>query len=120
MTHRFPDSAVFYRKLRHEFPLAVRAEGSWIEDDRGRRWLDASGGAVVANLGHGGPLAGGNLDLRMVPGFAQVEGAHEADVLVTGATQIEECPVLRLANIDAGVVHGHEEVVPRLRISGGA
>ncbi len=58
MTHRFPDSAVFYRKLRHDFPLAVRAEGSWIEDESGRRWLDASGGAVVANLGHGGPLAG--------------------------------------------------------------
>jgi len=56
--HRFPDSAVFYRKLRHDYPLAVRAEGSWIEDDRGRRWLDASGGAAVANLGHGGPLAG--------------------------------------------------------------
>ena len=58
MTHRFPESAVFYRKLRHEFPLALSAEGSWIEDDSGRRWLDASGGAVVANLGHGGPLAG--------------------------------------------------------------
>ena len=58
MTHRFPESAVFYRKLRHDFPLAVRAEGSWIEDENGRRWLDASGGAAVANLGHGGPLAG--------------------------------------------------------------
>lgn len=57
MPHRFPDSAVFYRKLRHDFPLAVRAEGSWIEDEHGRRWLDGSGGAVVANLGHGGPLA---------------------------------------------------------------
>ena len=58
MTHRFPESAVFYRQLRHDFPLAVRAEGSWIEDESGRRWLDASGGAAVANLGHGGPLAG--------------------------------------------------------------
>ena len=58
MTHRFPESAVFYRQLRHDLPLAVRAEGSWIEDESGRRWLDASGGAAVANLGHGGPLAG--------------------------------------------------------------
>ena len=58
MAYRFPESAVFYRKLRHQFPLAVRAEGSWIVDEEGRRWLDASGGAVVANLGHGGPLAG--------------------------------------------------------------
>jgi adenosylmethionine-8-amino-7-oxononanoate aminotransferase len=58
MSPHFPDSAVFYRKLRHDYPLAVRAEGAWIEDASGRRWLDASGGAVVANLGHGGPLAG--------------------------------------------------------------
>ncbi len=58
MAHRFPDSAVFYRHLRHEYPLAVHAEGSWIEDENGRRWLDASGGAMVANLGHGGSLAG--------------------------------------------------------------
>jgi len=58
MPHRYPESAVFYRKLRHDFPLAVRAEGAWIEDESGRRWLDASGGAAVANLGHGGPLAG--------------------------------------------------------------
>ena len=54
MTHRFPESAVFYRQLRYDLPLAVRAEGSWIEDESGRRWLDASGGAAVANLGHGG------------------------------------------------------------------
>ena len=28
MPHRFPESAVFYRKLRHDFPLAVRAEAA--------------------------------------------------------------------------------------------
>lgn len=27
--------------------------GVWIEDDQGRRYLDASGGAIVVNLGHG-------------------------------------------------------------------
>jgi adenosylmethionine-8-amino-7-oxononanoate aminotransferase len=62
MTHRFPESSVFYRRLRHDFPLAVRGEGSWIVAEDGRRWLDASGGAVVANLGHGGALAGATAD----------------------------------------------------------
>lgn len=50
---RYPDTGVFYRALDREFPLAVRGEGCWLFDDTGRRWLDACGGAYVANLGHG-------------------------------------------------------------------
>ncbi len=44
---------MFYRRLDREFPLAVRAEGCWIEDESGRRYLDAVGGAFVVNAGHG-------------------------------------------------------------------
>ncbi len=33
-------------------PVAVRAEGCWIEDADGRRYLDACGGAMVMLLGH--------------------------------------------------------------------
>lgn len=33
--------------------MAVRAEGVYITDDTGKRYLDASSGAVAANLGHG-------------------------------------------------------------------
>ena len=54
MSPRFPESAVFYRTLARELPLAVRGDGAWIHADDGRSWLDASGGAAVANLGHGG------------------------------------------------------------------
>ncbi|MFH1033635.1 MAG: aspartate aminotransferase family protein [Pseudomonadota bacterium] len=46
-------SKVFPRKLKGALPLASRAEGVWIYDDTGKRYLDASGGAVVVNLGHG-------------------------------------------------------------------
>ncbi|MEO8276187.1 MAG: aminotransferase class III-fold pyridoxal phosphate-dependent enzyme, partial [Thermoanaerobaculia bacterium] len=75
---RFPDSAVFYRKLRHDFPLAAHAEGTWIVADDGRRWLDASGGAVVANLGHGGPLAGAIADAvaEEIRGLGYVNGTQ--------------------------------------------
>ncbi|MCU0560302.1 MAG: aspartate aminotransferase family protein [Desulfobacterales bacterium] len=45
--------AVFPRVLDKELPLAVRSEGVWIEGDDGKRYLDASGGAVVVNVGHG-------------------------------------------------------------------
>jgi adenosylmethionine-8-amino-7-oxononanoate aminotransferase len=52
MSHRYPESPVFYRRLDRSLPLAVRAAGAWILDEAGRGYLDASGGAVVASLGH--------------------------------------------------------------------
>ncbi len=52
-SHRYPESPVFYRSLTREYPLAVRGDGCWIEDDAGKRYLDAVGGAYVANIGHG-------------------------------------------------------------------
>ena len=51
--HRYPESPVFYRSLTREFPLAVRGDGCWVEDEAGKRYLDAVGGAFVANIGHG-------------------------------------------------------------------
>ena len=51
--HRYPDSPVFYRSLTRDFPLAVKGEGCWIEDENGKRYLDAVGGAYVATIGHG-------------------------------------------------------------------
>lgn len=50
---RYPDTGVFYRALDREFPMIVRGEGCWLVDDTGKRYLDACGGAYVANLGHG-------------------------------------------------------------------
>ncbi len=44
---------VFHRKPAGDLPRAVVGRGVFIEDHRGRRYLDASGGAVVVNLGHG-------------------------------------------------------------------
>ncbi len=53
MAHRYPHSSVLYRKLDHDFPLIIRGEGSTLWDDSGKDYLDGSGGAYVANLGHG-------------------------------------------------------------------
>jgi adenosylmethionine-8-amino-7-oxononanoate aminotransferase len=50
---RYPDSAVFYRKLTRTYPRIVRAEGCHLIDERGKRYLDACGGAFVVNIGHG-------------------------------------------------------------------
>lgn len=52
MTH-YPETSVFFRKLRWEYPRITHGKGSWIYDDAGNSYLDACGGAFVSNLGHG-------------------------------------------------------------------
>jgi adenosylmethionine-8-amino-7-oxononanoate aminotransferase len=44
---------VFRRSLDPELPVAVEAHGSTIRDAAGREYLDAAGGAIVVNVGHG-------------------------------------------------------------------
>ncbi|HET9457162.1 MAG TPA: aminotransferase class III-fold pyridoxal phosphate-dependent enzyme [Candidatus Limnocylindrales bacterium] len=44
---------VFRRSLDPTLPVAVEAHGSTIVDAAGREYLDAAGGAVVVNVGHG-------------------------------------------------------------------
>jgi hypothetical protein len=46
-------SHVFYRKLTRRYPRIVRGAGCWLYDAEGRSYLDAVGGAFVANVGHG-------------------------------------------------------------------
>jgi len=53
MSHNYPSSHVFYRKLTREYPRIVRGDGCYLYDDRGRRYLDGCGGAYVVNVGHG-------------------------------------------------------------------
>src|SRR5207245_5575708 len=48
-------SNVFPRVFGRELPVAVQAEGCWIWDADGRRYLDAAGGAIVVSIGHGDP-----------------------------------------------------------------
>jgi adenosylmethionine-8-amino-7-oxononanoate aminotransferase len=46
MTNVFPRST-------SSLPEAASAEGCWITDSDGKRYLDAAGGALVVNIGHG-------------------------------------------------------------------
>jgi adenosylmethionine-8-amino-7-oxononanoate aminotransferase len=47
------ESAVFYRRMAHEHPKIIAGEGVYLYDEEGKRYLDGSGGALVANIGHG-------------------------------------------------------------------
>ena len=44
---------LFPRNLTIPYPVAVKAQGVFIEDAEGRRYLDGCGGAVVCSIGHG-------------------------------------------------------------------
>jgi hypothetical protein len=44
---------LFSRVPTRTLPTAVSAEGAWITDADGTRYLDGAGGAVVVNVGHG-------------------------------------------------------------------
>src|SRR3989441_3250505 len=44
---------LFSRNFKKTFPIAVRGEGCWITDEKGRRFLDAAGQAAVVSIGHG-------------------------------------------------------------------
>ena len=44
---------VFRRSLDPALPVAVEAHGSTIRDAAGHEYLDAAGGAIVVNVGHG-------------------------------------------------------------------
>jgi len=48
-------SHLFARDARSALPTATRAEGIYIYDDTGKRYMDGSGGAAVSCLGHGHP-----------------------------------------------------------------
>lgn len=48
-----PPGNVFRRQLNRDLATAATAEGVWITDETGRRFLDGSGGPLVVNVGHG-------------------------------------------------------------------
>jgi adenosylmethionine-8-amino-7-oxononanoate aminotransferase len=48
-----PAGRVFRRSALADPPIAVSAQGSTIRDANGREYLDAAGGAIVVNVGHG-------------------------------------------------------------------
>jgi adenosylmethionine-8-amino-7-oxononanoate aminotransferase len=50
-----PNDYVFYRNLRKKYPVVQKAEGVYVWDKTGKRYLDGSGGACVVSIGHGVP-----------------------------------------------------------------
>jgi hypothetical protein len=65
-------SSVFRRSFRKTFPSAVRGEGVYVWDTKGRRYLDFSGSAAVNLIGHGVP----EITSAMAQQAGQLEFVH--------------------------------------------
>ena len=53
MEYGHPRGHVFYRKMARNYPCITRGEGIYLYDEKGQRFIDGSGGAIVVNIGHG-------------------------------------------------------------------
>ena len=53
MNLQYPIGYVFYRNLHYSYPLITHGQGVYLYDIEGKKYLDASGGAAVVNIGHG-------------------------------------------------------------------
>ncbi len=84
-------SHVFYRQYRRAKPTVSRGEGIYLWDTDGKRYIDASGGAIVVNVGHG------------VKAIAQAMGEQASSVAFAHATMFTSAALEDLADALAGV-----------------
>jgi adenosylmethionine-8-amino-7-oxononanoate aminotransferase len=91
-------SRILHRNLRHSLPLAAAGNGIRIVDDKGREYLDASGGAAVSCLGHGHPDV-----LRAM--HAQIDRIAYAHTSFFSTAVAEELADTLVAHAPAGISH---------------
>jgi len=51
----YGNDGVFYRDWKKQYPVIDRGEGIYLYDEKGKRYIDATGGPCVVNIGHGVP-----------------------------------------------------------------
>ncbi|MBI2633431.1 MAG: aminotransferase class III-fold pyridoxal phosphate-dependent enzyme [Parcubacteria group bacterium] len=68
-------SAVFHRRLDYRYPFITHGKGIYLYDENGNKYIDAVGGALVANIGHG------------IKEIAQKIGAHLKKITYLHASQ---------------------------------
>lgn len=92
------ESHILHRQLRGQYPLAVSAQGCFITDASGKRYLDASGGAAVSCLGHGHPDV-------LAAMHAQIERIAYAHTSFFSTEVAEQLADALIADAPAGMSH---------------
>ena len=111
-------SAVLRRSFRKTFPPAVRGEGVYLWDARGKRYLDFSGSAAVNLIGHGVP----EIAAAMAAQATQLEFVHSSQ-FTTPVAEEYAAELLDFAgkNFEGGCVYftcgGSESVETALKLA---
>jgi len=93
-------SHVLHRHLHATPARAVSAQGLIIRDDKGRSYIDASGGAAVSSLGHGHPDV-------LAAMHAQIDSIAYAHTSFFTTEPAEELADLLVRNAPAGTSHAY-------------
>jgi len=112
------ESAVFRRSFRKEFPSAVKAEGVYIWDGEGKRYLDFAGSAAVNFIGHGVP----EIAAAIAEQAATLEFAHTSQFTTPVAEEYaKELLAFAGENFRGGCVYftsgGSESIETALKLS---
>ncbi len=111
-------SAVLRRSFRKTFPPAVRGEGVYLWDARGKQYLDFSGSAAVNFIGHGVP----EIAAAMAAQAKQLEFVHSSQ-FTTPVAEEYAAELLDFAgrNFEGGCVYftcgGSESVETALKLA---
>ena len=92
------ESHILHRQLRGNYPVAVTAQGCWIIDSEGNKYLDASGGAAVSCLGHGHPDV-------LAAMHAQIDRIAYAHTSFFSTEVAEQLADTLIASAPAGISH---------------
>jgi adenosylmethionine-8-amino-7-oxononanoate aminotransferase len=107
---------VFRRATVDDPPVAVSASGSTIVDADGRAYLDAAGGAIVVNVGHGRP----EIAAAMADQAARLAYAH-GSVFTTDALEAYAAEVGPLLPVDDPAIYpvsgGSEAIETALKLA---
>ena len=93
-TQIIPADHLFRRNASQPLPVVVRGEGVFLYDESGKRYMDGSGGALVAGIGHGVREIADAVARQM----AQVSYAHGAQF----AVRAQEDLAAQLADLAPG------------------
>ena len=111
-------SALLRRSFRKTFPPAVRGEGVYLWDARGKQYLDFSGSAAVNFIGHGVP----DIAAAMAAQAKQLEFVHSSQ-FTTPVAEEYAAELLEFAgrNFEGGCVYftcgGSESVETALKLA---
>jgi adenosylmethionine-8-amino-7-oxononanoate aminotransferase len=95
---RYPQGNVLLRNLSKELPVIDRGEGIYLFDTSGKRYVDASSGALVVSVGHGSRKVADAIHAQLTK-VGYVNGTQFT-------SQVTETLATRLATLAAGELPG--------------